>query len=180
MPNQNERERHIAMMRAALPYVSPQSRHSMEILLQANSLINLAMQPQTPELTGYSLDENENGQAFTPNPEAMLMNIREYCTPKEADTIQILLNFIHADRLFKSYREFANSHPDMPKADEINAGTTPLNTLFQLINGLGSLSGGINKSDNSHSNFMMQFLMSQLSPEQKETFENLQNIMQTT
>ena len=52
MPIPNERERHMEMLRAALPYVPPENRHAMEILLQANSLVNLAMQPPSAELEG--------------------------------------------------------------------------------------------------------------------------------
>lgn len=178
MQLQNEHERHIAMLRAALPYVSPENRHAMEMLLQANSLVSLAMQ-QPADISSCNLDDSENSQPFIPNPEAMLMNIREYCTQKESDTIQILLNFIHADKLFKNYRDFAHSHPDMLESADIGTNTTPLNVLFQLVNGLGSLSNNFNKSTASGNNFMMEFLMSQLSPEQKSTFEQLRGMMET-
>lgn len=177
MPIQNERERHIAMLKAALPYVAPENRHAMEILLQANSLISLAMQPPSADISISSID-GEESEPFMPDPEAMLMNIREYCTKRESETIQVLLNFIHADKLFKSYREFTNSHPDMLEAAEINNNnSTPLSILFQLINGLGSLSGNFNKDASPGKNFMMEFLMSQLPPEQKATFQQIQGIM---
>lgn len=178
MPIQNERERHIAMLQAALPYVAPENRHAMEILLQANSLISLAMQPPSADISISSIDSDEESKTFMPDPEAMLMNIREYCTTREAETIQVLLNFIHADKLFKSYREFTNSHPDMLEAAEINNNnSTPLSILFQLINGLGSLSGNFNKDASAGKNFMMEFLMSQLPPEQKAAFQQIQGIM---
>ena len=176
MPTQNERERHIAMLKAALPYVAPENRHAMEIILQANSLVSLAMQPQSADISINSIDGEESA-GFMPDPEAMLMNIREYCTKRESETIQVLLNFIHADKLFKSYREFTSSHPDMLEAAEINNNATPLSILFQLINGLGSLSGNFNKDAPSGKNFMMEFLMSQLSAEQKTTLQQLQGIM---
>jgi len=177
MPAQNERGRHIAMMKAALPYVAPENRHAMEILLQANSLVNLAMQPPSADISSCGID-GEEGHPFMPDPEAMLMNIREYCTKKESETIQILLNFIHADKLFKSYREFASSHPDMLEASEMNnSNSTPLSILFQLINGLGSISNNQDANAPHGNKFMMEFLMSQLSPEQKSTFEQLQGLM---
>lgn len=176
MQVQNERERHIAMLKAALPYVAPENRHAMEIILQANSLVSLATQPPSADISINSIDGEEGG-TFMPDPEAMLMNIREYCTKRESETIQVLLNFIHADKLFKSYREFTSSHPDMLEAAEINNNATPLSILFQLINGLGSLSGNFNKDAPSGKNFMMEFLMSQLSPEQKTTLQQLQGIM---
>ena len=175
MPIQNEHERHIEMLKAALPYVPPENRHAMEIILQADSLVNLAMQPPSADLAGCSIDGDE--KPFMPNPEAMLMNIRQYCHKKASETIQVLLNFIHADKLFKSYRDFAHSHPDMLEASEINNTSTPLSILFQLINGIGSISSNMSKNDPPGGNFMMEFLMSQLSPEQKSTVEQLQGIM---
>ncbi|MCI8748709.1 MAG: hypothetical protein HFH67_12740 [Lachnospiraceae bacterium] len=178
MPIPNERERHMEMLRAALPYVPPENRHAMEILLQANSLVNLAMQPPSAELEGCDIEGAESRPPFMPDPEAMLMNIKQFCNKKESETIQVLLNFIHADKLFKSYRDFAHSHPDMLEASEINNNsTTPLSILFQLINGLGSISSNLNKNNTPGGNFMMEFLMSQLPPEQKSAFEQLQGIM---
>ena len=178
MPIPNERERHMEMLRAALPYVPPENRHAMEILLQANSLVNLAMQPPSAELEGCDIEGAESRTPFMPDPEAMLMNIKQFCTKKESETIQVLLNFIHADKLFKSYRDFAHSHPDMLEASEIsNNSTTPLSILFQLINGLGSISSNLNKNNTPGGNFMMEFLMSQLPPEPKSAFEQLQGIM---
>ena len=179
----NERERHVAMLQAALPYVSPENRRAMEIVLRANSLASLIN--RTPNEEDYSLSaaeysgENENNKPpGHGDMEAMLLHIREYCTPKEADIVQVILNFIHADKLFKNYRKFADSHPDAFPSGELspNNNQTPMNVLFQLINGLGALSGNMADAGNQN-NYMMEFLKSQLSPEQKNTFEQLQNIM---
>lgn len=54
--------------------------------------------------------------------------------------------------------------------------------LFQLINGLGALGNGFSNSpqansNNNQNNLLRDFLISQLNPEQKATFEQLQNIM---
>lgn len=48
-----------------------------------------------------------------------------------------------------------------------------------MINGLGSLGRGLNASSNnaSQGNLLQDFLLSQLNPEQKMTFEQLRNIM---
>ncbi len=178
MSTLNERERHVKMLRAALPYVPPENRHTMEILLQAGTLINLISNDNALEMSSISEDEDSNSEPFQSNPEAMLMNIREFCTPKENDTIQVLLNFIHADKLFRNYKDFAHTHPGALEASELNTSTTtPLNILFQLINGIGSLSGNLGKTDHSGKNYIMEFLMSQLSPEQRSTFEQVQNLM---
>lgn len=177
MPIQNNHGRHMEMLKAALPYVPPENRHAMEILLQADSLVNLAMQPPEADLSGCSIDGSGEIQPFIPDPEAMLMDIRKFCNKKESETIQVFLNFLHADKLFKSYREFVHTHPDMPESSEINSNSTPISILFQLINGIGSIGGAFNKDNHKDSNFMMEFLMSQLPPEQKPVFEQLKGMM---
>ena len=177
MSTSNEQNRHMAMLQAALPYVTPQSRHAMEIVLQANSLLRAISKP-CPSEDEYSLAAAETDETTNPDPEEMLRHIKEYCTPKEADTIQVILNFLHADKLFKNYRSFTNSHPDLQATSDISQNTqSPLTILFQLINDLGALSGNFNSNTLKNNNQMMEFLLSQLSPEQKSTFEQFQNIM---
>lgn len=174
----NEHERHMSMLRAAIPYIPPQSRHAMELILQADTLVALAASGPKAELEGCGLeaaeDNNHNeNQGFTPDPEALLMHIREFCTPKETEIIQVILNFIHADHLFKSYKDFTKAHSDTLQAAEVSqTPNSPLDTLFQMINSIGGLTGS------SGPNQMLEFLISQLKPEQKSAFEQLKAIMQ--
>ena len=177
MSSSNEHDRHISMLRAAIPYVSPESRHAMEILLQADTLIHLAQSGPESELSTCGLEAAETDSEQTDpisNAEALLIHIREFCTPKESETISLILNFIHADRLFKSYKDFTDAHPDMLKAADISQKpSSPIEILFQMINGIGSITGG----KNTDKNYMLEFLMSQLNPEQKAIFEQYKNIM---
>lgn len=149
-----DHNRHMAMLKAALPYVMPESRRAIEIMLQADALIHTARrqndEPYSLEAADISLDNHPAAPPFTPNPETMLQSIREYCTPKEADLIQTILNVLQANRLFRGYREFQKSHP---AADLTAAGSS------------------------SPSSQLMEFLLSQLAPEQKSTFEQFQQIM---
>ena len=77
-------------------------------------------------------------------------NIKDYCTPAESEVVRMLLNFLHAGELFKNYRDFAKTHSAV-KSEEY--------------------------SENSTQNFMMEFLMSQLSPQQRTTFEQVSKVM---
>ncbi len=130
MPS-NERERRMAMLRAALPYTTGSRHHALEMLLQANTLYHIASHPpEENDLEACGMDVR---------PEEMLMQIQEYCTPREADFIQMILNFRKARHLFQSYREFMSTH-----------------------------------NNSSQSNNMMDFLITQLPPEQKQLFEQLQ------
>lgn len=129
MPS-NERERRMAMLRAALPYTTGPRHHAIEMLLQVNTLYHMASHP--PE------ENDMEACGMEARPEDMLLSIQEYCTPREADLIQMILNFRKASHLFQSYREFMSTQ-----------------------------NGG------NHSNNMMDFLITQLPPEQKQLFEQL-------
>lgn len=124
-----------------MPYVAPESRHAIQMLLQTESLVQLARQGGD---SGYALEAAENNQSGQPNMKEMLLHIQEYLTPRESDLVQTILNFMNAGTLFQSYREFAQMH----------GRETP-----------------------AQNNMMRDFLMSQLNPEQKATFEQMQNIM---
>lgn len=154
-----EHNRQMAMLRAALPYVMPESRRAIEVMLQADALIHTARGMQEQEDYGLSAaefspeGEEKHPAPFKPDPENMLQCIREYCTPREADFIQTILNVLQANRLFRNYREFQKTHP---------------------ANGHGELSAAQTGGTNSQ---LMEFLLSQLAPEQKSTFEQFQRIM---
>lgn len=204
MPNQTEHNRQMAMFRAAIPYVAPENRHAIEVLLQADALIHTARQSSYP-LNGCNLEaaefDEEGGNPgdyqvpFKSDPEKMLVHIQEYCTPRESDMIQTILNFMHADKLFRGYQEFQKSHP-AAEGSELSAASagplssSPLGVLLHLINGLGALGGNFMSDSLSDAagkdgkgkgpaagNQLMEFLFSQLNPDQKSTFEQLQHIM---
>lgn len=141
MEYENNHQRQMAILEAAMPYVAPESRHAIQMLLQTESLLQLARQGGD---SGYALEAAENNRSSQPNIKEMLLHIQEYLTPRESDLVQTILNFMNAGTLFQSYREFAQMH----------GRETPV-----------------------QNNMMRDFLMSQLNPEQKATFEQMQNIM---
>ncbi len=163
MPTTSEHNRHMAMLRAAIPYVMPQSRHAIEVLLQADALVNTARGFSTE--SGFSLESAElhdnldgfqthnSAQNFNPDPENMLLHIQEYCSPRESDLIQTALNFIRAGKLFRGYQEFQRTHP---------------------LKQTGEASGSYGQGNH---NQLMEFLLSRLNPEQKTIFEQMQQIM---
>ncbi len=141
MEYENNHQRQMAILEAAMPYVAPESRHAIQMLLQTESLLQLARQGGN---SNYALEAAENNQSGQPNIKEMLLHIQEYLTPRESDLVQTILNFMNAGSLFQSYREFAQMH----------SRETP-----------------------AQNNIMRDFLMSQLNPEQKATFEQMQNFM---
>ena len=143
MEYKNEHQRQIAILEAAMPYVAPDNRYALQLILQADNFINLARHGGENDLE--AAEAGAAAAPFHPNPQEMLQNIQKFLTPREADIVQ----------------------------------PGPLQILFQMINGLGSLGRGLNASSNnaSQGNLLQDFLLSQLNPEQKMTFEQLRNIM---
>ena len=146
----NEHQRRLAMLKAALPYVPPQNKKAMEIILLADNLLCLASEVSSND-DDMTLRAAQADTPATPAVyEKLLLNIKDYCTPAESEIVRMLLNFLHADELFKNYRDFTKNHYAM-QTEEYN--------------------------ENDNQNFMMEFLMSQLSPKQRTTFEQVTNIM---
>lgn len=185
MDYKNEHQRQMAILEAAIPYVAPGNRHAIELLLQADSLIQLARRDGSNDLE--AAEDSQESAPFQPNPQEMLLHIQKFLTPREADVVQTILNFMNAQKLFQNYSEFihtqsgnAEENPDFSTASFVNA-VNPIQLLFQMINGLGSIGRGFSSmssgSDHSQQNLLRDFLLSQLNPEQKATFEQLQNIM---
>lgn len=146
----NEHQRRLAMLKAALLYVPPQNKKAMEIILQADNLLCLASEVSSND-DDMTLRAAQADTPATPAVyEKLLLNIKDYCTPAESEIVRMLLNFLHADELFKNYRDFTKNHYAM-QTEEYN--------------------------ENDNQNFMMEFLMSQLSPKQRTTFEQVTNIM---
>lgn len=158
----SEHTRHMAMLRAALPYIMPGRRHAVEVLLQADSLMRTARGEQAIDDFGLEASElPENTTTFHNSPfqsehsstENMLLCIQEYCTPKEADLIHTILNVFQASRLFQKYQEFQKNFEQKATSDlEAKHVSTP-------------------------NNHLMEFLISSLSPEQKTAFEQFQKIL---
>ncbi len=184
MEYKNEHQRRMAILEASLPYVAPGNRHAFELLLQADTLIQLANRTRDSDLEAAE-DTGENSAPFHPNPQELLLNIQKFLTPRESDIVQTILNFMNAQKLFQNYSEFVHSQSESPEENAnlfaTSNTTNPIQVLFQLINGLGSMGRGLSAAstdtDHTQQNMLKEFLFSQLNPEQKATFEQFQNIM---
>lgn len=167
-----ERERRMAMLRAAQPYTSGQQRYALDLLLQANALINTARGGMSGDLEACE---------SAAQPEEMLLHMQEYCTPRESDLVQMILNFIKASHLFRNYREFMASRGFSEAPGDLQAAglgmpsANPLQMLLQLLGGFGGSMG-----TSGGNNYLMEFLISQLSPEQQQLFEQFQSFTNET
>lgn len=173
MPETSFLNRHnLDLMRAALPYMKPQVQKSIEIISKADELMAAIDSPEPEEgLSAASL----GNAAF--DLEAMLSQIRSIGTPKEQEQIDTLLNFMKMQKLLQGYRTFLNAKQKSEHASgNFSSG--------------GSSSGASAKSqgDNhapegsnlfgSSNDTLMEFLMSQLSPDQKSSFDSMNMMFQ--
>lgn len=98
--------RQVDMLKAALPYAAPVYRKPMQVYIQAK------------ELAAYIRDERESsdveacGFGNVGNIEGLMDELRSFCTKEEREMLDTALNFMKAQRMFKSYRGYvaANGH----------------------------------------------------------------------
>lgn len=81
--------------------------------------------------------------------EGMLMQMRGICNKREQEMIDNMLNIVKMQRLLQGYRSFVTTSQHSDKAPGSSQDT------------------------------LMEFLMSQLSPDQKSTFENMNLVFNT-
>lgn len=144
----------IDILQAALPHVSPRMQPSVNLILKANDLMSTLRGLNNPEeLSTMELDEE------TQTPEVLLTSIKPVCNTKENEMIDMVLNFIKAGKLFSAYQ---NYNSDALHTAEVH-GNNKRNAPFGMGN-LGSF---------------MDFLMSQLTPEQRMTFEAMNMMFNT-
>lgn len=143
MSSNNSTRHSIEILRAALPHLNNATKKPLELVVQANELLeNISSYQNTDELSACSTDN-------TPvDLEALLTNIQEVCNDSEKEMIHMILNFLQTRKIYQAYDAFRSTNQANGKA-----------------------------SNMSNQPNMMEFLMSQLSSEQKSTFENMSTIL---
>lgn len=147
----NSLQHTLDIIQAALPYVGNQAKGSMNLVLKAAELVDTVKELGGP--TDLSTCNIKNEKV---DPEVMLLNVRDVCTTKEQEFIDMIVNFIKAKNLYHSYQSFAEN--------TVQATTANRN---QTQNPFGN-----GKSIN-----LMDFLMTQISPDQKATFDSLSMLL---
>ncbi len=146
--NQFVDEHTINIFKAALPYVGPQVQGGMNVILKANDLMNTFQDMNVPgELSAMGLNNEPK------DPELLLTSIRGACLPREAEMIDNMLNFIKARKIFNAYQSY--------NQNILQAAETDKNK----------------KNSGDNNNGLLDFLMTQLSPEQRSTFEMFNMVM---
>lgn len=153
MEYKNEHQRQMAMLEAALPYMPANGRRAIQLYLQANSFLALANGQSMEADTALEAAEFEQNSPDMPasHLQDMLVRLQEFLTPKEASMTNMMLNVLQAGKLMQGYQNFMHQQAEADlTANNLNSGEKP---------------------------GLKEFLLSQLNPEQKIVFEQLQNIM---
>ena len=140
---------YLEIMKAALPYMTPQAQKSVEILVKAEEFVEaIHTFEDASELSAASI-RREHAE-----PEVILNQIKSLCTKEEQNMIDNLLNIISMQKLIQNYRSFLSLQKN------ISAKTTPDNSI-------------------SSNERLMEFLLTQLTPEQKNNFDSLNMVLST-
>ncbi len=145
--NMGYHERRAEMLKAALPYLGQEARQSLQLIVQVEEMLSCLHRESSP----FDLSACDLGDGPA-DFEGMLQRIKAFCTPAEQGMVQSILNLLQAFRMVQMYREFMSTR-------------TP------------SEEGGGEGGENGEDNPAMDFLMSQLPPEQRENFENMRMMM---
>ena len=91
----NMNKRQLDMLRAAMPYTNPTLRKPLQVYIQ------------TAELSDYirsddSVSEvNACGLDHVGDVEGMMEQIREFCNPRERDMLDMVINFVRAQKIYQ-------------------------------------------------------------------------------
>ncbi len=155
-------EHALAICQTALPHVNIQTQTSMNVILKVNDLVNSIRDlSYTGQLSAMELNEEP------PDVEELLTNLKPVCNRQEADFVDMMLNVLSARKLYQAYQDF-NEQVQAAQVSEEDNNHEEHNTSYNRSNGpFGS---------NNNTN-MMEFLMSQLAPEQRNMFEMMSMLM---
>lgn len=147
----DQQTRHtLNLFQAALPHVNAKTKSSLELAIKAGELVDTFQSMRDPKfLSACDLDQKPLDM------EALLTDLSKVSNQKEQETLNLLLNFLKAQTLFRSYQQFQkqNSFPEKKPTEK--------NGAFK----------------DSGSQSPLNFLLSQLTPEQKSTVSHMLQLM---
>lgn len=148
MPQEFINHHSLELMKAALPYMHPRMQKSVEVMSKAEELMSMVQTPgPSSDLSAMSF------QATAPaSIEDVLLQIKSVGTKREQEMIDNMTNILRMQKMMQSYRSFMN----MKKL---------------------SSPGNTSPTGSSSQDTMMEFLLSQLTPDQKSNFENISIVL---
>lgn len=143
------------IIKAAFPHLDSNSQQTIDLFIKTGELIEtISKKKNSDHVTSFGLSK--------PNIdiEALLTSIRTVCYEKEREFVDMVLNFIKAKNLFDTYSMISSMASNSENSSNQN-GSNMFNNSFL---------GGLNFDNNPN---MQELLESMLTPEQKNTFDNI-------
>ena len=146
------------IIKAAFPYLDSQTQQTMGLVLKTGELFeSIQSISQEGSVTSLSI------QKHSIDIEALLNGIRDVCNQKEREFVDIILNIFKAKNFYHTYTTLtaamASQSDNSNPSGDTNSTANPSN-----LDGMFGMNGNSN---------MMEVLESFLTPEQKDTFDNL-------
>lgn len=155
MPNQFINHHTLDLMKTVMPYMHPRMQKSIEVISKAEEFMDTFHSP-APEGQLSAMSLNSGGVDI----EDILLQLKSASTKNEQDTIDNMINIMKMQKLLQGYRSF------------MQAKQAAQNTQSK-----GQPSAASGQAPQNSQDTLMEFLMSQLSPEQKSNFENINMVL---
>lgn len=150
----------LEIMKTAFPYMDGRAGQTIELLIKAGGFYECLLNQRYKVNKMDNSTENKEEFHKTDNADiiSMLKSVRKVCYENELAIIDSILNVINAMELYETY---TNLFSMMSSQDDFN--------------GFGSLLGLDETFDNTED--LIELLSSMLSPEDKETIENINMVL---
>lgn len=106
------------LLKAALPYVDTGEQQFLCIYLKFSEFVNTLQYCSKAENKVSACKSKENQQG---NMIEMVSALKKVCNEKEAETLDMMLNFLQAMQLYQTYQEFYKTTEQATEADAPNA-----------------------------------------------------------
>lgn len=142
----------VELLSTAIPYLNGRPKKSINMLLKTAELMDSFKDLQNKEeLSACDIHTTEI------DTENMLQDMKKLCTDKEREFLDVIINFINAQKIYNTYRTIAN----VSSSNNSSFGD------YAKTLGLSSM------SENLNNNNTMEILKNLLPPEQRSSFDNI-------
>lgn len=123
------------LLKAALPYVDTGEQQFLCIYLKFSEFVNTLQYCSKKETKVRACKSQENQQN---NMIEMVAALKKVCNEKEAETLDMMLNFLQAMQLYQTYQEFYKTteqtkEEDSPNSASGGSGGTQLDMLKAFL-----------------------------------------------
>lgn len=113
----------LQIIKAAIPFLSAREQQFFSVYvkyIEFSHTLNLVREPGLNTLSSCSISEEQHSTAD------MLAAIKQYCTDKEKEMIDLLSNFLSAYQMYHAYQELVPKDKNQPNAQKKESNTSSM------------------------------------------------------